>query len=77
DDLICDQPVNLPRAEIITNAFVLWPLAELAPERRHPLTQARYGDLWAAYDKQSQRLQPVDFDWAPPSPKVRKESLTY
>lgn len=77
DDLICDQPVSLPRAEIMTNAFVLWPLAELAPERRHPLTQARYGDLWAAYDKQSQRLQPVDFDWNPSSPKVRKESLTY
>ena len=77
DDLICDQPVNLPRAEIITNAFVLWPLAELAPERRHPLTQARYGDLWAAYDKQSQRLQPVDFEWAPNSSVVRRKSLTY
>ena len=77
DDLICDQPVNLPRAEIITNAFVLWPLAELAPERRHPLTQARYGDLWAAYDKQSQRLQPVSFEWTPNSSVVRGKSLTY
>ena len=32
DDVVCQQPVELPRAEITENAFVLWPLAEIAPD---------------------------------------------
>lgn len=63
DDIICDTPVVLPRAEIVTNAFVLWPLAELAPQRVHPIVQQTYADLWQAYDKGSQRLWPVTFEW--------------
>ncbi|MEW7866267.1 2-amino-4-hydroxy-6-hydroxymethyldihydropteridine diphosphokinase [Aeromonas diversa] len=77
DDLVCAEPVSLPRAEILTNAFVLWPLAELAPRRRHPVTGQSYGALWAAYDKQSQRLQPVDFSWSQASSEPSGESITY
>ncbi len=55
--------VVLPRGEILENAFVLWPLAELAPEERHPLVGQRYGDLWLAYDQSRQALWPVSFLW--------------
>lgn len=55
--------VVLPRDEILENAFVLWPLAELVPEQRHPETGQTYGELWAAYDKSRQKLAPVDFFW--------------
>ncbi|ACE86048.1 2-amino-4-hydroxy-6-hydroxymethyldihydropteridine diphosphokinase [Cellvibrio japonicus] len=55
--------VALPRAEIIQNAFVLWPLAEIAPETRHPLLQQTYANLWAGFDRSSQLLWPIDFDW--------------
>lgn len=55
--------VKLPRDEILKNAFVLWPLAELLPETRHPVTHETYGALWNAFDKTSQKLEPVDFYW--------------
>lgn len=49
DALVCKQPVELPRAEILHNAFVLQPLAEVAPNELHPVTGQCYRDLWQAY----------------------------
>lgn len=55
--------VELPRGEILTNAFVLRPLAETFPERRHPIKKQHYRSLWAAYQNKDQRLWPVEFLW--------------
>jgi len=55
--------VDLPRPEIVENAFVLCPLAELAPRERHPLLGRTYHDLWQSYDRASQPLARVDFQW--------------
>lgn len=55
--------VELPRDEILKNAFVLWPMAELAPALKHPLVQKNYDVLWAEYNKASQKLWPIDFVW--------------
>ena len=63
DHVVCETPVTLPRAEIVNNAFVLWPLAELAPELIHPVVDKSYASLWQEYDKESQRLWPVMFEW--------------
>lgn len=63
DRLCVEVPVVLPRPEILTNAFVLWPLAELAPELRHPRDGRSYAELWQAYEQGSQQLAPVDFRW--------------
>ncbi|MGN4978674.1 2-amino-4-hydroxy-6-hydroxymethyldihydropteridine diphosphokinase [Aeromonas sp. 95A] len=62
-DLVCDTPLVLPRGEVLTNAFVLWPLAELAPKLRHPVDGRTMGELWQAYDKASQQLCPIPFHW--------------
>jgi len=63
-DQCCEaKPVQLPRAEILENAFVLWPLAELSPLLRHPQTQRSYFEHWREY-QQSQRIAPVDFCWS-------------
>ena len=64
DDVICQQPVQLPRAEITENAFVLWPLAEIAPDLVHPVLQQTYRQLWQAYDKNKQQLTKVPLVWS-------------
>jgi 2-amino-4-hydroxy-6-hydroxymethyldihydropteridine diphosphokinase len=53
----------LPREEILYNAFVLLPLAELAPNEVHPQSGATYQQLWNDYDKASQNLWKIPFDW--------------
>lgn len=54
--------VQLPRGEILKNAFVLKPLAEIAPEVVHPVVGKTYSQLWQAYDR-NQKLWPVPFTW--------------
>lgn len=63
DDLVGDfDGLQLPRAEILRNAFVLWPLALLAPEARHPAEGRSFAALWQAM-RSEQRLWPVPFVW--------------
>ncbi|MEM6581842.1 MAG: 2-amino-4-hydroxy-6-hydroxymethyldihydropteridine diphosphokinase [Pseudomonadota bacterium] len=59
----CVEGVELPRAEILENAFVLCPLAEVAGSERHPEVGKTYATLWQEYDQASQSLQKVDFVW--------------
>jgi 2-amino-4-hydroxy-6-hydroxymethyldihydropteridine diphosphokinase len=54
--------VVLPRAEILENAFVLLPLAEIAPDQEHPVVRQSFAVLWRAYSKQ-QKLWAIDFSW--------------
>ena len=62
-DLVGDfDGLVLPRAEILKNAFVLWPLSMMAPERMHPEAGKTMGQLWR--DAQiDQVLAPVAFEW--------------
>jgi 2-amino-4-hydroxy-6-hydroxymethyldihydropteridine diphosphokinase len=55
--------IELPRDEITKNAFVLQPLAELAPKTTHPELEQSYAQLWHGYDKSRQHLWPIDFVW--------------
>ncbi|TIH11081.1 2-amino-4-hydroxy-6-hydroxymethyldihydropteridine diphosphokinase [Pseudomonas leptonychotis] len=52
----------LPRAEILKNAFVLWPLALLVPSLLHPAQQRSFAELWKAAQI-DQQLWPVAFSW--------------
>ncbi|RMJ02529.1 2-amino-4-hydroxy-6-hydroxymethyldihydropteridine pyrophosphokinase [Marinobacter litoralis] len=54
--------VELPRGEILKNAFVLKPLADIAPETKHPVNGKSYSELWQYYAA-DQKLWPVDFIW--------------
>ncbi len=53
--------VTLPRGETTEHAYVLRPLAEIAGEEIHPISQRSYADLWREFDNREQRLWPVDF----------------
>ncbi len=65
DLLLYDQQVNaqinLPRAEITENAFVLKPLAELAPSLKHPVLHQTYRTLWENYPKEKQKLWKIEY----------------
>jgi 2-amino-4-hydroxy-6-hydroxymethyldihydropteridine diphosphokinase len=64
DDLVGEiDGIRLPRSEVLKNAFVLQPLAELAPQMLHPETHKTMAEHWQAFDKQSQKLWPVEFHW--------------
>ncbi len=64
DDLKLDENgLKLPRGEILKNAFVLWPLAEIAPDLKHPEAGISYAELWSAFDKSKEMLCPIDFEF--------------
>jgi len=44
-----DPGLGLPRDEILKYAFVLRPLAEVAPTERHPETGETYAGLWRRF----------------------------
>ena len=56
------EGLELPRAEILKNAFVLWPLSLLAPTLIHPGVQMSMAQLWAQADI-AQQLAPIAFEW--------------
>ena len=58
-----ENDIELPRAEITKNAFVLLPLAEIAPDVLHPQLKKIYSDLWREYDQASQALWAIGFGW--------------
>lgn len=45
-DEICSVP-PLPHPDILDKAYVLAPLADMAPDLRHPLSGQKMGELWA------------------------------
>jgi len=47
----CFEGVELPRPEILYHAFVLKPLADLCPERLHPVKQQSYLALWQSFEE--------------------------
>ncbi len=52
----------LPRTEILKNAFVLQPLALIAPDVLHPGVGLAFSSLWAQA-RIEQQLWPVAFEW--------------
>ena len=61
DEVIKEGKLQLPRDEITRYAFVLQPLAEIAPDAIHPTLGQRYDELWQQFDKKEQSLWTVPF----------------
>lgn len=63
DEVISKENYHVPRDEIPRYAFVLWPLAEMAPTTVHPEMGETYAALWEKFDKRNQALRPIPFKW--------------
>jgi len=76
EQVLYEQGLDIPRREILEYAFVLCPLADLAPDLCHPIVAKTYEKLWrefthtksvVASSVQSTQLQQivkkVSFDW--------------
>jgi 2-amino-4-hydroxy-6-hydroxymethyldihydropteridine diphosphokinase len=50
DQQVSDEPgLILPRPDLLRRAFMLKPLADLAPQLRHPTRAVTIGELWAQF----------------------------
>lgn len=54
---------QLPRDEIERYAFVLKPLADVAPDEIHPPSGKTYRQLWESFDQSSEAMQVVPMDF--------------
>ena len=61
DDLYLISPLlKIPRDEILTAAHVLKPLADLAPDLRHPIARQTMSRLWKAFPLQDAGLTLIE-----------------
>ncbi|HKS53844.1 MAG TPA: 2-amino-4-hydroxy-6-hydroxymethyldihydropteridine diphosphokinase [Steroidobacteraceae bacterium] len=50
DQVVSDEPgLLLPRPDLLRRAFMLKPLADLAPQLLHPTQQRTIGELWTEF----------------------------
>lgn len=61
-ELVAESPLRLPRPEILKYAYVLKPLADLAPERPHPGTGRSLGAHWREFSGRNQPLVAVTLE---------------
>jgi 2-amino-4-hydroxy-6-hydroxymethyldihydropteridine diphosphokinase len=60
DDIVCDEPkLKLPRPDLLKRAYMLGPLAELAPAVIHPTEGMTIGELWQRFDRTAHTMQRV------------------
>jgi 2-amino-4-hydroxy-6-hydroxymethyldihydropteridine diphosphokinase len=60
DQVVSDEPgLILPRPDLLRRAFMLKPLADLAPGLRHPTQHRTIGELWADFAGGDQALVAV------------------
>jgi 2-amino-4-hydroxy-6-hydroxymethyldihydropteridine diphosphokinase len=59
-DLVCDEPgLQLPRPDLLKRAYMLGPLAVLAPQVVHPTAHRTIAELWGRFDQTGHRLEPL------------------
>lgn len=62
EERIASGGIVIPRPDILGYAFVLRPLAEMAPDARHPVTGRSYAWHWKHFEGEDIALEPVRLD---------------
>ncbi|OUR84969.1 2-amino-4-hydroxy-6-hydroxymethyldihydropteridine diphosphokinase [Cycloclasticus sp. 44_32_T64] len=63
DHISQDPNLEIPRDEITRYAFVLEPLAEIAGDLHHPVSNVSYNQLWRDFDKSNIAQKRIHFVW--------------
>jgi 2-amino-4-hydroxy-6-hydroxymethyldihydropteridine diphosphokinase len=59
-DLVCRRPgLTLPRPDLLVRAYMLGPLADLAPNLMHPVAGVTIAELWGSFDQAAHPLERV------------------
>ena len=59
-ELVCEEPgLKLPRPDLLKRAYMLGPLAALAPEVMHPTAHLTIAELWRRFDRSTHPLEPL------------------
>ena len=62
--MVTDEPgLVLPRPDLVRRAYMLGPMAELAPDLVHPTSGATMRELWESFDRNAHQIRPMDLDW--------------
>ncbi len=65
-DTVLDEPdLVLPRPDLLRRAYMLGPMAELAPALRHPTQGQSMHELWASFDRAAHPMQEVEIGAGP------------
>ncbi len=60
-EMVCaTHAITLPRPDLIKRAYMLGPLAELAPDLVHPTLKQTMADLWKGFDQKAHAMQVVE-----------------
>ena len=63
DELVVDDNgLQLPREEILHNAFVLKPLSDVMGDKLHPQLGKTYALLWQEMRERADRIEPIEMD---------------
>ncbi len=61
DEVLTEDGLQLPRADILQYGFALKPLADIARGLSHPVTGKTYAALWAGFKGEGRDLRVVSF----------------
>ncbi len=61
-DQVFHPRLNIPRDEIERYAFVLKPLSDLYPDRRHPVSDRSFLEMWESFDGPLYNLTPIQLE---------------
>lgn len=64
DAVVSEGKLRLPRKELTEYAFMLEPLAEIAPDLKHPLSGLRIQELWDRYEKHGLKQARIAPPWS-------------